>query len=147
MRITIEAIAAAPIEVVWKAWTTPAQIIQWNAASDEWCCPSAANDLRVGGSFCYRMEARDGSMGFNFEGRYTRISKHELIEYILDDGRLVTVEFVPAADGVKVRETFDAESELAADQQRQGWEAILKRFALHVAAEQGDAPDGASRRR
>jgi uncharacterized protein YndB with AHSA1/START domain len=92
------------------------------------------------------MEARDGSMGFNFEGRYTRIVEHELIEYMLEDGRIVTVEFVPAAAGVTVRETFDAENELAADQQRQGWQAILMRFADHVAAEQGDAPDGATRR-
>jgi uncharacterized protein YndB with AHSA1/START domain len=146
VRITIEARVAAPIEAVWTAWTTPGDITRWNAATDEWCCPSAANDLRVGGSFCYRMEARDGSTGFNFEGRYTRIVEHELIECTLDDGRIVTVEFVPAADGVAVRETFDAENELAAEQQRQGWQAILVRFAHHVAAEQGDAPDGATRR-
>lgn len=147
MKIKIETTAAAPIDAVWEAWTTPAQITQWNAASDEWCCPTAVNDLRVGGAFCYRMEARDGSMGFDFEGRYTRIVEHELLEYTLDDERVVTVEFVPGDDGVTVRETFDAENELAAEQQRQGWQAILNRFASHVAAEQGDAPDGAPRRR
>lgn len=137
MKITIEATVAAPIDAVWKAWTTPAQITQWNAASEDWCCPTAVNDLRVGGTFRNRMEARDGSMGFDFEGRYTRIVEHELLEYTLEDERVVRVEFVPGSGGVTVRETFDAENELAAEQQSQGWQAILNRFASHVAAEQG----------
>jgi uncharacterized protein YndB with AHSA1/START domain len=147
MRIVIETMVAAPIEAVWKAWITPSQITQWNAATDNWCCPSAVNDLRVGGTFCYRMEARDGSMGFDFEGRYTRIVEHKLLEYALTDDRVVTIEFSPGDDGVRVRETFDAENELAAEQQRQGWQAILSRFARHVAAEQQHAADGAARRR
>jgi uncharacterized protein YndB with AHSA1/START domain len=134
VKITIEVTVAAPIDAVWKAWTTPDRITQWNAASDEWCCPTAVNDLRVGGVFCYRMEARDGSMGFDFEGQYTRIIEHELLEYTLGDERIVTVEFVPGSGGVTVRETFDAENEHAAEQQRQGWQAILNRFASHVAA-------------
>jgi uncharacterized protein YndB with AHSA1/START domain len=137
MKITIEATTAAPIDAAWKAWTTPAKITQWNAASEDWCCPTAVNDLRVGGTFRYRMKARDGSMGFDFEGRYRRIVEDELIESTLVDERLVRVEFVPGSGGVTVRETFDAENEIAAEQQRQGWQAILNRFASHVAAEQG----------
>ncbi len=93
------------------------------------------------------MEARDGTIGFDFEGRFTRIVEHELLEYTLDDARVVTVEFVPGDDGVTVRETFDAEKKLAAEQQRQGWQAILNRFAIHVVAEQGDVPGSAPRRR
>lgn len=147
MQITIETMVAAPIDTVWRAWITPSDITQWNAASDEWCCPTALNDLRVGGTFRYRMEARDGSMGFDFEGRYTRIVEHELIEYALTDDRFVTVEFIPVAQGVCVRETFDAENEFAAEQQRQGWQAILNRFARHVAGERRPAGDGAARRR
>lgn len=140
MKITIEAKALAPIDAVWEAWTTPAHITQWNAASDDWCCPTAENDLRVGGEFCYRMEARDGSMGFDFEGRYIRVIARELLVFSLDDDRVVTVEFLPGNGVVTVRESFEAENELAAEQQRQGWQAILNRFASHVAAEQSDAP-------
>ena len=118
VRVAIEAMAAAPIEAVWKAWTTPSQIAQWNAATDNWCCPSAVNDLRVGRTFCYRMEARDGSMGFDFEGRYSRIVEYNLLEYALADDRVGTIEFSPGDDWVRLRETFNAESELAAEQQR-----------------------------
>ncbi|WP_343125109.1 SRPBCC family protein [Gemmatimonas phototrophica] len=132
VKITIEVTVAAPIDAVWNAWITPDRITQWNAASEEWCCPTAVNDLRVGGTFSYRMEARDGSMGFDFEGQYTRIVERELLEYTLGDERVVRVEFAPGSGGVTVRQTFDAENEHAAEQQRQGWQAILNRFASHV---------------
>lgn len=134
MRITVETTIAAPIEDVWRAWTTPDDIRQWNAASDDWHTSSATVDLRVGGAFSSRMEAKDGSMGFDFAGTYTKVVEHELLEYSLGDGRNVRVEFDAGGRGVTVRESFDAESTHSVEQQRQGWQAILDRFAAHVQA-------------
>ena len=134
MKITIEATVAAPIEAVWRAWTTPEDIMRWNAASADWHCPAAELDLRPGGQFSYRMEARDGSMGFDFAGTFTRVIPNEVIEYSLGDERSVTVEFAASAQSVTIRETFDAESSHTAEQQRQGWQAILNNFARHVEA-------------
>lgn len=134
MKITVETTVAAPIEDVWRAWTTPEDIMQWNAASDDWHTTAASVDLRVGGSFTSRMEAKDGSMGFDFAGTYTKLAPHELIECTFGDRDLV-VEFVSGENGVTVRETFDADAEHSVDLQRAGWQAILDRFARHV--EQG----------
>lgn len=134
MRITIEVNIAAPIEEVWKAWTSPADIQQWNAASDDWHCPSAEIDLSPGGKFSYRMEAKDGSMGFDLEGTFTKLVPYELIEFALEDERLVAVEFAESDESVIVRESFDAESTNSGEQQRQGWQSILDRFARHVEA-------------
>ncbi|QLI82499.1 SRPBCC domain-containing protein [Chitinibacter fontanus] len=134
MKITVEAKVAAPIETVWRAWITPAAIMQWNAASDDWHTTSASVDLQVGGAFSSRMEAKDGSMGFDFAGTYTKIVEHELIECQFGD-RSLQVEFITTTDGVLVRETFDAENVFPAEQQRAGWQAILNRFASYVAAE------------
>lgn len=136
MRITIEGNIAAPIEEVWNAWTSPADIQQWNAASEDWHCPSAVIDLSPGGKFSYRMEAKDGSMGFDFEGTFTKVVPYELIEFALADERLVVVEFAESDHSVSVRESFDAESTNSGEQQRQGWQAILARFARHVEAKQ-----------
>jgi uncharacterized protein YndB with AHSA1/START domain len=134
MRITVETTVAAPVEDVWRAWTTPDDIRQWNAASDDWHTTRATVDLRVGGGFSSRMEARDGSMGFDFAGTYTKVVEHQLLEYSLGDGRIVRVEFTPGGGSVTVRESFDAESTHSVEQQRQGWQAILDRFAAHVQA-------------
>ncbi len=123
----------APIEHVWRAWTTPEDITQWNAASDDWHTTRASVDLREGGTFSSRMEAKDGSMGFDFAGTYTRVVPHELIECALGD-RVLLVEFIAGADGTTVRETFDAEPTHSIEQQRQGWQAILDNFARHVQA-------------
>jgi uncharacterized protein YndB with AHSA1/START domain len=131
MEITIERLVHAPIEAVWRAWTTPADITQWNAASDDWHTTRASVDLREGGAFSSRMEAKDGSAGFDFAGTYTRVREHELIEAAFGDRKL-RVEFIPGADGVTVRETFEAESTHPVEQQRAGWQAILDRFAAHV---------------
>jgi len=131
MKITVETLVHAPVQDVWRAWTTPADIVQWNAASDDWHTTKAAVDLRVGGAFSSRMEAKDGSMGFDFAGTYTQIVEHALIESAFGD-RQLRVEFLPAPGGVTVRETFDAEATHAVEQQRQGWQAILDRFARHV---------------
>lgn len=134
MKISVEALVKSDINAVWCAWTTPEDINQWNAASDDWHNPRSVNDLRVGGRFSYRMEARDGSMGFDFEGTYTKIDENRLIEYKMDDGRLVSIDFRSENDGVRVIETFDAEDESSAEQQRQGWQSILDNFVRHVDA-------------
>ena len=133
MKITVEAVVNAPMANVWRAWTTPHDITQWNAASDDWHTTTATVDLRAGGAFTSRMEAKDGSMGFDFAGTYTTIVPHELIEFSFGD-RVASVEFEPGANGVTVRETFDAESEHSVEQQRQGWQAILDNFARYVEA-------------
>jgi uncharacterized protein YndB with AHSA1/START domain len=131
MQITIEKLVKAPVEIVWRAWTTPDDIRQWNAASDDWHTTKASVDLRVGGSFSSRMEAKDGSMGFDFAGTYTKVLQHRLIEASFGDRRLL-VEFEVSPEGVIVRETFDAESTHSVEQQRDGWQAILNNFARHV---------------
>lgn len=133
MKITVESIVAAPIQEVWRAYTTPEDIKQWNAASDDWHTTAAAVDLRVGGAFSSRMEAKNGSMGFDFAGTYTEVVPPTLIAYAFGD-RSGRVEFAEGPDGVKVRVTFDAEDTYPIEQQRQGWQAILDRFARHVEA-------------
>ena len=131
MQITVETTVHAPIDAVWRAWNTPTDICQWNAASPDWHTTRAAVDLRVGGTFSSRMEARDGSMGFDFAGTYTQVIEHALIESTFGD-RTLRVEFVPGPSGITVRETFDAETTYPVEQQRQGWQAILDNFARHV---------------
>lgn len=133
MKITVESIVKAPVAEVWRAYTTPDEITQWNAASDDWHTTKATVDLRVGGAFSSRMEAKDGSFGFDFAGTYTRIIPNELIEYSFGD-RTASVGFIANAEGVTVRVDFDAESEHPVEQQRQGWQAILNNFARHVEA-------------
>ena len=134
MKITVETVVKAKLAEVWDAWNNPADIKQWNAASDDWHTPRSTVDLRVGGKFLARMEARDGSEGFDFEGTYTRIVPHKTIEYRMSDGREVMVEFAERPGGDLVKETFDAETENPPELQRQGWQAILDNFARHVQA-------------
>ena len=133
MKITVETTVAAPIEDVWSAYTTPDDIKQWNAASDDWHTTAATVDLRVGGEFSSRMEAKDGSMGFDFAGIYTNIVNHKLIEYSFGD-RAAEVEFSDGTKGVTVRVSFDSEPTHSIEQQRDGWQAILNNFARHVEA-------------
>jgi len=136
MYITVEVTIAAPIEAVWKAWTTPEDIKQWNAASDDWHTTAATVDLRVGGAFSSRMEAKDGSMGFDFAGTYTKVVEPQLIECSFGD-RTLRVEFLQGPEGVTVRETFQAEATHSEEQQRAGWQSILNNFARHVLKKQG----------
>lgn len=131
MTITVETHIAAPIERVWRAYTTPEDIVKWNAASDDWHTTRATVDLREGGQFSSRMEAKDGSFGFDFAGTYTRIVPNELIAYTFGE-RTAVVEFLPRGDGVTVCVTFDPEETHSLEQQRQGWQAILDNFARHV---------------
>ena len=133
MQITVETTVAAPIDQVWRAYTTPADIVAWNAASDDWHTTKAMVDLREGGAFSSRMEAKDGSMGFDFAGTYTRIVEHKLIEYAFGD-RKAEVHFEPGPKGVVVRVIFDAETTHSVEQQQGGWQAILDSFARHVQA-------------
>jgi len=133
MKVTVETTVAAPLGAVWHAYTTPEDIVQWNAASDDWHTSAASVDLREGGAFSSRMEARDGSQGFDFTGTYTRIVPNQLIEYVFGD-RTGRVEFDEAVEGVRVRVTFDAETTFPVEYQRAGWQAILDNFARHVMA-------------
>ena len=135
-KITVEATISAPIKQVWHAWNNPEDIKQWNAASDDWHTTKSVVDLRVDGEFSSRMEAKDGSMGFDFAGTYKQIVEYKLIESVFGDRTLV-VEFIQGLDGVTVRETFDAETTFSIEQQRTGWQAILNNFKRHVESQRG----------
>lgn len=134
MKITVETVVRGNLDNVWDSWNNPADIKQWNSAQDDWHTTQSAVDLREGGKFTSRMEAKDGSEGFDFEGTYTRVVPQKTIEYRMSDGREVKVEFVERADGVVVKETFDTENENPPEVQRQGWQAILDNFGRHVEA-------------
>lgn len=134
MKITVETTVRALRSRVWNAYSNPDDILQWKAASDDWHTTRSTVDLRPGGKFCSRMEAKDGSFGFDFEGTYTRVEPERLIAYSFGD-REATVEFLAAGDGaagVTVRVTFDSEETHSVEQQRAGWQAILERFRRHV---------------
>lgn len=131
MKITVETKIAAPVAQVWKAYTSVEDIKQWNAASDDWHTPSASVDLREGGAFSSRMEAKDGSMGFDFAGTYTKIVEHKLIAYTFGD-RTAEVEFTQGPKDVLVRVSFDPEQENPVDMQREGWQSILDSFKRYV---------------
>ena len=120
------------MEVVWENWTEPQHITKWNNASDDWHTPHAENDLRVGGKFLSRMEAKDGSFGFDFEGIYDEIRTMKYIEYHLEDGRQVKIHFISDDHSTKVIETFDAETINPIEMQRQGWQAILDNFKKYT---------------
>ena len=131
-KITVESIVKAPIEKVWKYWNGPEHITKWAYATPEWHTPRAENDLRVGGSFTSRMEAKDGSMGFDFAGVYDDVKPNEYIKYTMADGRQVTIKFSAKGNETKVEETFDAESENPVEMQKGGWQAILDNFKNYV---------------
>ncbi|WP_129717204.1 SRPBCC family protein [Pedobacter sp. SYP-B3415] len=130
--ITISATINAPAEKVWTAWTEPAHITKWNTASDDWHSPRAENDLRPGGTFVTRMEAKDGSMGFDFGGKYDAVEAHQLISYAMADGRRVKIVFQAEGNQTSVTETFDAEQENSIDMQQAGWQAILDNFKRYT---------------
>ena len=132
MKVPIEIEVEATLANTWQSWVTPVNITQWDFANNEWCCPSADIDLKEGGSFNYRMEANDGSIGFDFDGEFTKVEPLQSIHYQLGDDRKVSIEFVETASGTKVIQTFEAENENSAEQQRQGWLGILTNFKNHV---------------
>ena len=126
--ITVRTLIPKQLLYVWNCWTKPEHIIHWNFASEDWHCPSAINDLFVEGRFSWRMEAKDGSFGFDFTGRYTNIVEYQLIEYRMDDDRFVSIQFIERAEGVELVETFEAETENSIELQAMGWQAILDNF-------------------
>lgn len=131
-RITVQATANAPVAKVWKAWNTPEDIIQWNSADPSWHCPSSEVDLRTGGKFKNRMEARDGSFGFDFEGIFDTVELFKEITYTMGDGRMATTLFAEQDGKTHIETTFDAETENAPEFQQQGWQAILNNFVKYV---------------
>lgn len=131
-KITVEATVHAPVAKVWKAWNTPADIMQWNTADPGWHCPVSENDLSVGGKFKNRMEAKDGSFGFDFEGVYDKVELHKEIAYTMSDGRKAATLFTEQNGKTIIATTFDAESENDPGFQKQGWQAILDNFVKYV---------------
>lgn len=134
INITIEQTVNAPAEKIWKLWTGTEHITKWNAASDDWHTPSAENDLRAGGKFSSRMEAKDGSMGFDFWGIYDEVKPHELIAYTMGDGRKARIVFATQGNSTHVTITFDAENQNPVEMQRGGWQAILDNFKKYAEA-------------
>lgn len=136
--LTVSATIQAPVDKVWEFWTKPEHIIKWNNASPDWHTPTAENDLRPGGKFLSRMESVDGKMGFDFTGTYQKVEKHQLISYLMEDGRKVEIKFEENWNSTSVTESFDAETENSLELQQQGWQAILDNFKKQVErAQQG----------
>lgn len=135
--ITIQAIAEAPIEVVWHCWISTIHIVNWNAASDDWHTPCATSDFKIGGTFSYRMEAKDGSFGFDLNGRFNRIEDHRFIAYSLEDDRKVEIEFDAKGVQTLITQRFEAEDTNPRDLQQAGWQAILNNFVIYAAAQSG----------
>lgn len=131
-RITVETVVNAPVATAWKCWNEPAHITQWNHASDDWHSPRATVDLKEGGKFTARMEAKDGSVGFDFGGTYTKVVPHKAIEYVMGDGRAVSVTFEDQKGKTRIVETFDAESQNSVEMQRGGWQAILDNYKKYT---------------
>ncbi|HET8709691.1 MAG TPA: SRPBCC domain-containing protein [Candidatus Saccharimonadales bacterium] len=135
--LTVEATVNAPIEAVWRCWTSPEHITGWAFASDDWEASEAENDLRAGGSFKTRMQAKDGSNGFDMTGTYSVVKQPELIEYVMDDGRHVRIEFESVVDGTRVTEQFEPENENSESFQVKGWQAILDNFKKYTEGQKG----------
>ena len=131
-QVTIEAVVMAPIDKVWSYWTEPLHITKWNFASDDWCCPKAENDLKPGGQYKVRMEAKDGSFGFDLEGVYDEILIPNKLSHTMNDGRKVSTSFETIDMKVKVITIFDADSQNAVEMQRAGWQAILNNFKAYA---------------
>lgn len=131
-QITVNATVKVPVEKVWKVWTEPDHIIKWNAASEDWHTTKAENDVRTGGKFSSRMEAKDGSAGFDFEGIYDEVRQYEYIAYSLGDGRKVEISFENTGNETTVVETFEAEEAHSIDMQRSGWQAIMDNFKKYA---------------
>lgn len=127
--ICIETLVNRPVNIVWQCFTDPENVKQWNHASDDWHTPNASSDLQPNGKFCYRMEAKDGSFGFDFEGVYQDVIPNSLLSYKIGDGRDVRVEFMPDGNKTRVMETFEAETMNSIELQREGWQAILDNFS------------------
>jgi uncharacterized protein YndB with AHSA1/START domain len=131
-KIKVAVLVDAPIAKAWEVWTSPDHIVKWYAASDDWHTPRATNDTKVGGGFSFRMEARNGSAGFDFRGTYTAVAPAEHLHALLGDGRHLDVRFLPEGNLVRIVEEFDAETSNSVEHQRMGWQAILDSFKRYV---------------
>ena len=132
LKIKVDAFVKTPVHVVWKLWNTPEDITHWNNASDDWHTPSAQIDLKPSGKFLYRMEAKDGSAGFDFSGVYDLVKEREFIAYTVGDGRKVEINFTRIGADTKIIETFEAENQNSIELQRNGWQAILNNFKKYA---------------
>lgn len=132
MQIKISTTIEESIDTVWNRWARPEHIVNWNFATDEWQCPEASNNLIPNGTFSWRMEAKDGSMGFDFSGKYLKILEHQKIEAELDDGRKWNITFRVNNDNVEIEEVFDADENAPIEMQKQGWQAILENFKAYT---------------
>lgn len=131
-KLTVKAEVNAPLDKVWNSWTRPEHITKWNQASEDWHCPHAENDLRTGGKYNARMEAKDGSFGFDFEAVYDEVKNHQKLSYNMADGRNATTEFESEGNKTKITTTFDAENQNPIEMQQEGWQAILNSFKNYV---------------
>lgn len=131
-KITVTTSVQGTLEQVWQWWTQPQHITGWYFATDTWHCPRAENDVRVGGAFLFRMEAKDQSFGFDFTGKYTEVAPKSALSYVLDDGRQVDTRFDEKPGEVRITQVFDAETTNPRDRQQQGWQAILDQFAAYA---------------
>ncbi len=131
-QITIQNTVSAPVEKVWNDWNAPDHITKWATASEDWHTPRAENDLRTGGKFSSRMEAKDGSMGFDFAGIYDEVKTNESIAYTMNDGRKVNIKFTPSGNSTEIVQTFEAENENPVEMQQFGWQSILDNFKKYV---------------
>ncbi len=131
-RITVQTTVSKDPETVWECWTDPEHITKWNFAADSWCCPRAENDLRVGGKYMARMEAKDGSFGFDFEAIYDEVIENKKIAYTMTDGRRATTVFERSGKGTLVTTVFDAEDQNPLEMQKEGWQAILTNFKAYA---------------
>jgi uncharacterized protein YndB with AHSA1/START domain len=130
--IKIETTVAAPVEKIWEFWTNPGHITKWAAASDDWHTTKSENDVRVGGAFSSRMEAKDGSFGFDFGGVYDEVKPNEVIAYTLGDGRKVNTKFTSKDNSTTIVQDFEAESQNPLEMQKGGWQAILDNFKKYT---------------
>jgi len=131
-KITVQVLVNSSLEKAWDTWVNPEHIVNWNFASPDWCCPTSENDLQPGGNFKSRMEAKDGSFGFDFGGVYQEVIKNELISYILEDARKVKITFEENDGKVLISQTFEAETENPIDLQRDGWQAIMNNYKRYT---------------
>ena len=131
-KITVEVLVNKSLAETWELWTNPKHITQWNHASDDWHSPKAENDLKLGGEFCFRMEAKDGSVGFDFNGVYSEVRVNEKIAYTIEGGRSVEIFFSQEGTQTKVLEIFEAEDQNPIEMQKNGWQAILNNFKKYA---------------
>ena len=130
--VTVECTVNVPVAKAWEYWSNPAHIVRWNSASPDWHTPRAENDLRTGGSFSSRMEARDGSMGFDFGGVYDLVTEHKTINYTMADGRRVFIEFTNNGDSTHILQKFDAETMNPVEMQQAGWQSIMNSYKAYT---------------